>query len=171
MATYDIRGLPSQIEVTPPVAVATAALNRAKAAARARGFRPSSVAQRDDAVSGAVRTRRDPQLLGEALGTLLTERGWTADVAVGNVVARWAEIVGTEIAEHSTAEQFVDGVLFVRAHSSAWATQLRFLAANILAAIARDVGEGVVQELRVVTPDARTGSKGRLRVQGGRPRR
>ncbi|WP_084617976.1 DUF721 domain-containing protein [Jonesia quinghaiensis] len=152
----------------PPSAVAKLALNRAQAAARSRGLHPTNRRRADElkAEGSQLRARRDPQLFGETLGSLLSERGWNADVAVGGVLSRWPEIVGKDIADNSTAESFDDGILRVRAHSTAWATQLKFLTANILAAIAKVIGDGVVIELKIVGPDAGSFSRGRLRVKG-----
>ena len=42
--------------------------------------------------------------------------------------ARWAELVGEEVAQHATPESFADGTLVVRTDSTAWATQLKLLA-------------------------------------------
>ncbi len=49
-----------------------------------------------------------------------------------SVFARWAELVGGEIGDHSTPETLVDGKLVVRTDSTAWATQLRLLAPAVV---------------------------------------
>ena len=45
-----------------------------------------------------------------------------------------------------------DGVLTVSAESTAWATQLRMVQAQLLAKIAAAVGDGVVTSLKIVGP-------------------
>jgi predicted nucleic acid-binding Zn ribbon protein len=150
---------------------AAAALARARAAAKAKGLRPGLRPRRrvkDVPVGERSSAGRDPKLLGDQLDQFVTERGWVGDVAVGAVIGRWSQIVGPEIAQHCAPLDFVDGVLTVRADSTAWATQLRLLSSSLLTRLAEDVGEGTVGELRVVGPGAPTWSRGQRRVQDGR---
>ena len=60
------------------------------------------------------------------------------------MLGRWASVVGHQIADHATATALNDGVLTVAAESTAWATQLRMIQAQLLAKIAAAVGNGVV---------------------------
>ena len=62
------------------------------------------------------------------MGRIVEDHGWDLNLRVQGVFARWAEIVGAEIAEHTTPETFADGRLVVRTDSTAWATQLKLLA-------------------------------------------
>ncbi|MGL5927378.1 MAG: DUF721 domain-containing protein [Dermatophilaceae bacterium] len=156
----------------PPEEVApAAALARARAAARSRGLRPGLKPRRrvrDVPVSQRGDAARDPALLGDQLERFVAERGWQVDVAVGAVVGRWPQIVGAEVAEHCVPADFVDGVLTVRADSTAWATQLRMLRTSLLGRLAEEVGEGTVTELRVLGPGAPSWSRGARRAQDGR---
>ncbi|HMM94862.1 DciA family protein [Phycicoccus sp.] len=150
---------------------AAEALARARAAARAKGLRPGLKPRRrpKDVPGGRDRRGgRDPQLLSDQIERFVSERGWGADVAVGSVIGRWPAIVGPEIAAHCIPTDFVDGVLTVRADSTAWATQLRLLESTLMTRLAEEVGEGTVTELRVIGPSAPPWSRGRHRVQGGR---
>ncbi len=151
------------------------ALARARATARAKGLRPGLKPRRrprdvpdDRRDSGPGKGGRDPQLLGDQIDHFVAERGWRADVAVGAVVGRWPQIVGAEIAAHCAPTDFVEGILVVRADSTAWATQLRLLESTLMTRLAEDVGEGTVTQIRVVGPSAPTWSRGRRRVQDGR---
>ena len=67
-----------------------------------------------------------------------------ADVAAGSVMSRWPDIVGEQVAGHSEPVAYEDGVLTVRADSTAWATQLRLLTSTILGRLAEEVGLPVV---------------------------
>jgi predicted nucleic acid-binding Zn ribbon protein len=156
-------------------AAAAEALARARAAARAKGLRPGLRPRRrprdvpdDRSGPASGRSGRDPLLIGDQIDRFVVERGWRADVAVGAVIGRWPQIVGPEIAAHCTPTDFVDGVLTVRADSTAWATQLRLLESTLMGRLADEVGEGTVGELRVVGPGAPTWSRGWHRVQDGR---
>lgn len=48
------------------------------------------------------RTGRDPELLGSALEKLVVEQGWQHDSAVAALTTKWSEIVGPDVAAHST---------------------------------------------------------------------
>ncbi|HUX69774.1 MAG TPA: DciA family protein [Cellulomonadaceae bacterium] len=162
------------IELTPPAEVARAALNRARAAAAARGIRPGQEPRRrtplDPPRGSPGRDGRDPRLVGDSLASLLRDRGWVQDVSVGGVIGRWREVVGDEIADHCTPESFENGVLLVRTDSTAWAANLRVLTSQLLRRLADDVGEGVVREVSVVGPAGPGFSHGRRAVRGRGPR-
>lgn len=166
---------PDAAPPTPPAEVARAALNRAKAAARARGLRPGSPPRRSPLAeprtgSGSGPGARDPQLLSDVLGRLLREKGWTADVSVGGVIGRWREVVGDQVADHCAPETFEDKVLVVRADSTAWATQVRLLVPTLLRRLAEEVGEGVVEEVKVLGPAGPSFRRGPRSVRGQGPR-
>lgn len=153
--------------------LAREALRRAREGARAltRGVegppRPAPVRRRAGPVSPpGVDT--GPVALGEAVAGLLHERGWTPVAHAAGVISRWAEIVGADIAGHSRATALRDGVLTVEAESSAWATQLRLLAGQLLARIRAEVGESVVTRVDVRGPTGGPPRRGRLRVPGSR---
>lgn len=151
---------------------ARAALARARRGARDRGLRPGSPAGRRRR-AGRVAPRRsedgrDPAALGDQVDRLLRDRDWRVDVAAGSVMGRWAEIVGPGVAEHAEPVSFEDGVLTVRAESTAWATQLRWLESTVLAGLEGAVGAGVVTRLRVVGPAAPSWKRGPRTARDGR---
>lgn len=120
--------------------------------------------------SGAGPDRRDPQPLGVAASDLARLRGWSPRVAEGAVFGRWASVVGQDIAEHAVPVALRDGVLSVSAESTAWATQLRMVQAQLLAKIAAAVGDGVVSALKISGPTAPSWRKGPLHIAGRGPR-
>ena len=168
----DAEGLP----VADPAEASRSALARARKAARDKGFRPGmKPAPNSRRIAGMPPTRstgddRDPALLGAQLERLLLDRGWSADVTVGSVMGRWAEIVGAEIAGHVRPVTFEGTVLSVQADSTAWATQIRLLTSSLLGRIEAVVGAGIVTDLVVLGPAAPSWVKGRRRVQGPGPR-
>lgn len=165
-----------RLGLTPASEVGRAALNRAKAAARARGLRPGSPgsaragAARPEQRSGPGRDGRDPITVGETLERLAVERGWSTELSVGGVIGRWREVVGDQIADHCTPESFDDGALAVRTDSTAWATNLTLLVPELLARLAAELGPEVVTEVRVLGPAAPRWSRGRRSVPGRGPR-
>lgn len=159
-------------EVEPSVEDAAAsALARARASAAKKGLRPGMkprpkrrrVHPTDKRAPG-----RDPMTIGDQLDRLVDSRGWQVDVAAGSVMGRWEEIVGRQVAEHCQPVSFEDGVLSVRADSTAWATQIRLLSSSLLGSITAAVGPDVVHELRVHGPSAPSWSRGPRRTSDGR---
>ncbi len=158
-------------------AAAAAALARARKAARDKGLRPGlrplkrhRPGRPDQQRSGAGRDGRDPALIAEQLDRLVSDRGWQVDVAVGAVLGRWPVIVGPEVAAHVTPVEFRDGVLVLRADSTAWATQMRLLASSLLGRLEQEVGVGTVAEVKVHGPSAPSWAKGLRRAPGRGPR-
>lgn len=154
------------------VDLARVALRAAKEQARKRGdqVRQKREAKRTGLRSGARSDGRDPVPLGAALNRLITERGWEAPAAVGGVMGRWAQIVGPDIAAHTEPKSYAEAeaVLTVQCDSTAWATQLRFLAPTLVARLNQDLGHGTVKVIRVLGPDAPVRSYGRLRAPGSK---
>lgn len=153
---------------TPQGADRSSGMDMAHAALRAArdGARRSSAPR-------AIRKRRaasEPIGLTDSLGGLVSDRGWTEQVAVHEVLARWAEIVGAEVAEHVQPHAFEKGTLTVTASSSAWATQVRLLAGEFLKRLAAEVGHGVIERIEVRGPSAPSWRKGPRSVPGRGPR-
>lgn len=113
---------------------------------------------------------RDPQPLGRLASRIAAERGWGEQLAGGQVFGRWNSLVGAEVAEHARPVSLRDGELTVQASSTAWATQLRLLQRQLLAKIAKGVGNGVVKRLRVQGPAAPSWRYGPRHVPGRGPR-
>lgn len=82
------------------------------------------------------------------------------------VITRWREIVGDDVANHTRVEAFSEGRLLVRASSTAWATNLRYLTGDILSRIAEVVGPEIVTEFVVLGPRAPSWSHGIRSVPG-----
>jgi len=89
-------------------------------------------------------------------------------VAVGSVLGRWAEIVGPELAAHTTPGGLADGELEVTADSTAWATQLRLLAADLVRRLNAELGPGTVRHVTVRGPGLPPRRPGQWRVRGSR---
>ena len=155
--------------------LAREALNRAKADARARGDAPGApsaaapdAARRTDRAARPRRPRRDdPQPLGSAIAGLLRDQGWQAQAAVGSVFGRWPEIVGAEMAAHSKPDRLDGDELVVIADSTAWATQLRWLAKDLIRTLNAELGSGTVSKVKIRGPE-QPRRPGEWRVRGSR---
>ncbi len=120
--------------------------------------------------SGPGPDPRDPQPFAAVLAKLMKTRGWTRPAAEATVFGDWVKVVGADIAAHCRPVKLADGELTVEAESTAWATQLRLLAAKLLSGIAAQVGPNVVTKLRIHGPSAPSWNRGPRRVQGRGPR-
>ncbi|WP_405881096.1 DciA family protein [Streptomyces sp. NBC_01136] len=154
------------------VDLARVALRAAKEQARARGdaAQQKKQARRGGLRSGARADGRDPMALGAAINRLLTERGWETPAAVGGVMGRWPQIVGDDLAKHCVPVRYDDDpaerVLTVQCDSTAWATQLRLLAPQLVARLNQDLGHGTVRLIKVQGPGGPPRRFGPLRAPG-----
>lgn len=175
-------GPPEHLRGLPGMDLVRRTLEEARGAARSQGKdvgrgRPLGPAARRVAGSSSRRRwsgpgpdTRDPQPLGRAARDVAKKRGWSARVAEGAVFGQWSTVVGQQIAEHATPTALRDGVLSVSAESTAWATQLRIMQAQLIAKIAAEVGNGVVTSLKITGPTAPSWRKGPLHIAGRGPR-
>jgi predicted nucleic acid-binding Zn ribbon protein len=130
---------------------------------------PRRGAQRPARPGFAPQPRRDDPLpLSTAIGGLLDAEGWTLAAATGSVFGRWPQIVGPELAAHTTPDSLADGELTVSADSTAWATQVRLLAAQLVRRLNAELGDGAVLRVKVRGPVTSTRRPGDWRVRGGR---
>jgi predicted nucleic acid-binding Zn ribbon protein len=157
-----------------PAQLAREALSRAKADARERGDLPARASGRPPAGGPAGqggrprRPRRDdPQPLTMAIRGLIGDQGWQTEAAMGSVFGRWPQIVGADLAAHTRPDRFTDGELLVIADSTAWATQVRLLAATLVRRLNSELGEGTVTKVKVRGPE-QPRRPGEWRVRGGR---
>jgi predicted nucleic acid-binding Zn ribbon protein len=133
---------------------------------------PGTVTSQDDPPGesrhGRGRPRReDPQPLLSAIDGLLEGRGWQQHAAMGSVFGRWADIVGQDLAAHTSPDSFADGELAVRADSTAWATQVRLLAPMLIRRLNDELGDGSVRRVKVRGP-APPRQRGGWRVPGSK---
>lgn len=110
----------------------------------------------------------DPLLIKNIIDELVKGREWEGALAEGNLFSSWNEIVGDEIAEHSEPITFFEGVLTVRASSTAWATQLNLLKPTILEKITATLTDVLVDDIHVVGPRSPSWKKGLRTIRGAR---
>ncbi len=148
------------------------ALTRAAAGSTPRARRRRPFAERravtGNRVSGSHPDDRDPQLLDSTMARLIGERGWELDLRMRGIFARWAELVGDDVAAHCSPETFTDGTLVVRTDSTAWATQLTLLAPTVVRRLNEELGHGTVVVIDVQGPHLPSWKKGRRTTRDGR---
>lgn len=92
--------------------------------------------------------------LGSVLDGMLGAGPWRTGLAVGRLARGWVAVVGDRLARETAPIRLDEaGVLFVQATTAAWAVQIRFLAADIMAGANRALGEERVRAVRVVVKE------------------
>lgn len=110
----------------------------------------------------------DPQSLQSVLSEVIEGRNWGQGVAEGNLFSNWAQVVGDEIAHHTTPISLVDGRLTIQSSSSAWATQMRLMQQELLKTISNSAPGALVEELNVIGPHAPSWKRGLRSIRGAR---
>jgi predicted nucleic acid-binding Zn ribbon protein len=91
----------------------------------------------------------DPRRVGESLDRVASSMGVSRASTLSAVFASWAEMVGDSVAQHSRPRSLRDGTLVVAVDEPAWATQLRWLEADLLTRLNEVLGAGQVARIEV----------------------
>lgn len=110
----------------------------------------------------------DPQNIGAVLNELVSARDWRQGIAEGNLFSDWREIVGADIAEHSTPITLYEGKLTIQTSSTAWSTQLRLMQGDLLKTIRQSAPGALVEELAIIGPHAPSWKRGLRTIRGAR---
>ena len=113
---------------------------------------------------------RDPSGLGDVIDSLSSRMGWSSPLAKGELLLSWPELVGEATAAHSTPVAVEDEVLTVQCDSTAWATQLRLMRADILTSILTRYPDAGVTSIRFEGPGAPSWKRGPRSIPGRGPR-
>jgi predicted nucleic acid-binding Zn ribbon protein len=115
-------------------------------------------------------TGRDPRGIADVILGVTTELGWNSTLAQSDLMTAWPEMVGQELAEHSIPVGIEDGTLTVQCDSTAWATQLRLMRAQVTTTIMATYPEAGIESMRFLGPNAPTWKRGPRSVPGRGPR-
>ena len=129
------------------------------------GFRKT---QNNDQTNESREKNIDPQSLEAVLAEMVAGRNWGQGIAEGNLFSNWVEVVGVEIAEHTTPISLVDGRLTIQSTSSAWATQMRLMQNELLKTISNSAPGALVEELNMIGPHAPSWKRGLRSIKGAR---
>jgi predicted nucleic acid-binding Zn ribbon protein len=110
----------------------------------------------------------DPELISGVLNDLISDRDWDSGLAEGNLFVNWKKIVGDEIAQHAQPISILDNALTVQSSSTAWATQLQLISADLLATIQKDATGVLIERLVIIGPQTPTWKKGIRTIRNAR---
>lgn len=113
---------------------------------------------------------RDPEGLGAVLDLAAANFGWTEELARGDVIGNWASLVGEGAADHSVAQEVIDGELVVQCASTAWAQQLRMMHSDIIKKLTERFPDSSVRRIKFNGPHQRSFKAGYRSVPGRGPR-
>ena len=91
----------------------------------------------------------EPRPVRESLPGLARSLGAPAPSVLSAVFARWEEIVGPALAAQSWPLQVRGGVLRIGVELPGWATQLTFLAPELLRQVAAATGDATIDKIEV----------------------
>jgi predicted nucleic acid-binding Zn ribbon protein len=146
---------------TPGAGAAFGASGRRRYGSRGRGRRGDR-----PIYSGAAADGRDPVALGVVIKSMVVDQGWQAPLAYGRLMGQWSTVVGPDIAARCHPVSLTEGVLRIAADTTAWATQLRLIAPQLLARINAEVPAGMVKRLTIHGPAGPTWKRGPWSVNG-----
>lgn len=106
--------------------------------------------------------------LGAIVGQSISDLGWTAPLAEARLLGQWESVVGPEIAARCQPVSLRNGELRIAAESTAWATQLRLMAPQILGRICGELPAGMVTRLHISGPSVPSWKHGPWSMRGGR---
>jgi predicted nucleic acid-binding Zn ribbon protein len=97
--------------------------------------------------------RGDSSQGGNSLGESITEYLYGQGLEELQILAKirvlWADVVGEQVAQHAQPESLRDGELWVTVDQPAWATELRFVANDIISKLDEQLASVSVSALKV----------------------
>ena len=135
-----------------------------------RGGTPTEPQRRRRPQRASLRRKKrdEPSRLADVLGEMTRDRGWDERIQAQRVFTDWAGIVGPEIAAHSHVDAFEDGIVSIVADSTAWAKELKLLAARVVQRLNEEIGHGTVLRIEVRGPQAPSWKKGLRTIRNAR---
>jgi len=91
----------------------------------------------------------DLHAIGDSLDVVLRGLRGAGAKATAGVFGRWEDVVGPHVAAHARPALLDDGRLIVEVDEPGWATQLRYLEAELLERLSAVAGAGAVRSIEV----------------------
>ena len=86
--------------------------------------------------------------LGDSLQDLFKNLGLDKKVGEYRLLGSWSDIVGSEIAQVTSAERIDNLILFVRVQSGPWRNELIMRKGDILRKIRQEFGNQIINDIR-----------------------
>ena len=95
---------------------------------------------------------RDPASFSKVVSQIAASDAWTPHLQMAQLSDHWDQVVGPQIAQHSTVSGFAHGVLTITTSSPAWTTQLTYMIPQLTEAICHRLDSLDIQEIKVTGP-------------------
>jgi predicted nucleic acid-binding Zn ribbon protein len=115
--------------------------------------------------SGTPRSERDPKPISDSLDRVTKRLGTPGSEVLSAVFRRWEDLVGPDIAAHSKPVSLRGGVLVLMVDQPAWAAQLRYMTADLLAKLGEVAGSVDVNEIHIKVSGEQP-ARGRFKPRG-----
>jgi predicted nucleic acid-binding Zn ribbon protein len=113
---------------------------------------------------------RDFVPLSSVLSVIADNENWKSHLTVARIAQDWPMYVGASIAQHTTISTFDNGVLVLRADSTAWSTQLQYLLPTLKKRIQEQLGHFKLKDVVIKGPNSYSFKRGMFSVKGRGPR-
>jgi|TARA_B110000503_G_scaffold52536_1_gene84458 predicted nucleic acid-binding Zn ribbon protein len=113
-------------------------------------------------------TPGDPTLINEVMSDLISQRDWHLGIAEGTLFSKWKEVVGADIASHTTPLSLLEGALLIQCSSTAWATQLTAVGQDLLNTVKNSSPGAGVQSLTFIGPQPPSWKRGLRTIKNER---
>ena len=90
----------------------------------------------------------DPIRIGGTLSALARAWGMESPAETARIFSSWDRIVGPEVAARCRPSSLKGGVLKVRTESAVWASEFRYLSADVIRRINTELGKEIVREVK-----------------------
>lgn len=91
---------------------------------------------------------RQIRSISSSLKGLLRTLGIENRVREYQVIVRWPDLVGNEIAKVTEAEKVADQILFIKVKNPVWRNELFFLKTQILDKINNEIGKDLIRDIK-----------------------
>jgi predicted nucleic acid-binding Zn ribbon protein len=112
--------------------------------------------------------KSEPEKISKLISELVENREWRQGIAEGNLFSDWAQIVGSDVAEHARPITLFEGKLTIQTTSTAWSTQLRLIESELLKTIRKSSPGALVDELLIIGPHAPSWKRGLRTIRGAK---
>jgi predicted nucleic acid-binding Zn ribbon protein len=96
----------------------------------------------------AVRSEEAHEI-GAVLEGLLGQPPWASGISLGELGRRWGSVVGERLGQETDPVALEGGVLLIRASSTAWAAQIRFLSSEVQTRANEVLGGSPIRDVKV----------------------
>ena len=133
-----------------------------------RSYRSGYKKKKKEIVEQERSLNGEPEKISNLINELVQSREWRQGIAEGNLFSDWAQIVGSDVAEHATPITLFEGKLTIQTSSTAWSTQLRLIERELLKTIRKSSPGALVDELLIMGPHAPSWKRGLRTIRGAK---